>query len=254
MRALSFVSALMICAAMPAHAAPVINLGTAATFGVLAGSTVTNTGPTVINGNVGVSPGTAITGFGPGTSSGMIYSAGAVAAQAQTDLTTAYNAAAGLTGAIDLSGQDLGGLILLPGVYKFELQRGPHRRPDLEWSEQSRFGLRIPDRIDADFGERIVGAVYERWQCRQSVLASGQFGNVGDQFRFRRFNSRGDQHHPDHGLVASGRPSVGTERGGDSQLQSDHGADFGCDGYARKRDLGADDPRFWGDRVAAAWA
>src|ERR1700693_3891361 len=75
----------------PSHAqAP--SLLTAGSFGVLAGSTVTNTGSTVINGNVGVSPGTAITGFPPGlVNGGVIHAADAVALQAQIDNTNAFN-------------------------------------------------------------------------------------------------------------------------------------------------------------------
>ena len=72
-----------------------VPLGTAATYGVLAGSTVTNTGPSVISGDLGLSPGTAVTGFPPGTVGGTKQVANAAAAQAQTDLTTAYNIAAG---------------------------------------------------------------------------------------------------------------------------------------------------------------
>jgi type VI secretion system secreted protein VgrG len=86
----------------------------------LAGSTVTNTGPTTIGGNLGVSPGTAITGFPPGIVTGTIYSAGAVAGTAQSDLTTAYSTLAGLPFNTDLTGQDLGGLTLFPGVYHFD--------------------------------------------------------------------------------------------------------------------------------------
>nr|ALG05170.1 ice-binding protein [bacterium] len=96
-------------------------LGSAATFGVLAGSTVTNTGSTIITGNLGVSPGSAITGFPPGVvvPPGVIHAADAVAAQAQADLTTAYNAAASTPTTVDLTGVNLGGLTLTPGVYGF---------------------------------------------------------------------------------------------------------------------------------------
>jgi hypothetical protein len=75
-----------------------VGLGTATSFAVLAGTTVTNTGPSTISGNLGGSPGTAVTGFPPGVvTNGTVHSADAVAAQAQADLTTAYNDAAGRT-------------------------------------------------------------------------------------------------------------------------------------------------------------
>ena len=109
-------------AAFPLEAQAAITLGTAGNFAVLAGSTVTNTGSTVINGGgVGVSPGTAITGFPPGTITApyTTHSADATAAQAQNDLTTAYNAAAGLAPTQNLTGKDLGGQTLTPGVYFF---------------------------------------------------------------------------------------------------------------------------------------
>lgn len=100
-----------------------ITLGpTVDTFGVLAGSTVTNSGPTVVIGNLGVSPGTAITGFiafppgGGGVISGAFHSADAFAATAQGELTTAYNAAAGAASTATVAG-DLGGLTFFPGVY-----------------------------------------------------------------------------------------------------------------------------------------
>jgi len=95
------------------------SLGTAQSFAALGGSTVTNTGPSVLTGNLGVSPGSAITGFPPGTVTGTIHVANAVAAQAQIDVTTQYNALVGAACAADLSGQDLGGLTLTPGVYCF---------------------------------------------------------------------------------------------------------------------------------------
>jgi hypothetical protein len=101
-----------------------VTLGTTVqTFAVLGGSTVTNTGSSVINGNVGVSPGPilqAAAGFPPGLIvGGTFHPNDAVAGLAQNELTTAYNAVAGTPCTVDLTGQDLGGLTLTPGVYCF---------------------------------------------------------------------------------------------------------------------------------------
>ena len=104
--------------ALCAHAG-MITLGTAGAFAVLAGSTVTNTGATVVNGNLGVWPGSSITGFPPGIVNGTEYDGGAVAMTAQNDVATAYGALAGLSVDQTLTGEDLGGLTLLPGVYSF---------------------------------------------------------------------------------------------------------------------------------------
>lgn len=97
-------------------------LGTAGDFAVLAGSAITNTGPTVIaGGHAGTNPGTAVSGFPPAVVNAphVIHVADAVALQAQSDLTTAYNTAAGLPVTQNLTGQDLGGMTLTPGVYFF---------------------------------------------------------------------------------------------------------------------------------------
>lgn len=102
-----------------ASAAAAPSLGTAESFAVLGGSTVTNTGPTMVTGDLGVWPGTAITGFGPGVVTGVIHANDPVALQAQADLTIAYNSLAGMPCDANLTGQDLGGLTLAPGVYCF---------------------------------------------------------------------------------------------------------------------------------------
>lgn len=94
-------------------------LGSARNFAVLGGSTVTNTNPTVLNGDLGVWPGTAMTGFPPGIVNGTIHLSDAVAMQARNDVVVAYTALAAMPPTQDLSGQDLGGLTLTPGVYYF---------------------------------------------------------------------------------------------------------------------------------------
>ena len=78
---------------------------------------MTNTGPTILNGDLGVSPGTAITGFPPGIVNGATHGGDAAAAGAQSDLTTAYNDAAGRTPAASVGGFIGAGQTLLPGVY-----------------------------------------------------------------------------------------------------------------------------------------
>ena len=85
-------------------------------FSVLAGSAVTNTGSTVVSGDVGVNPGTAVTGFPPGLASGTIHSADAVASQGQAALASAYIDAATRTGGTAVAG-DLVGKTLTAGIY-----------------------------------------------------------------------------------------------------------------------------------------
>jgi hypothetical protein len=111
-------AALLVFSAGPAQAAQgPVGLGTADSFAVLAGSTVTNTGPSVITGDLGVYPGSAVTGFGPGiVIGGTIHAADAVAAQAKSDLTVAYNDAAGRATSANV-GADLVGQTFVPGVY-----------------------------------------------------------------------------------------------------------------------------------------
>jgi Ice-binding-like/Domain of unknown function DUF11/WxL domain surface cell wall-binding len=93
-----------------------VPLGTAANFAVLAGSTVTNTGPTTINGDLGLSPGTSVTGFPPGQVNGTVHAADSAALQAQADLATAYNDAAAQPATATIP-TDLGGTTETPGVY-----------------------------------------------------------------------------------------------------------------------------------------
>ncbi|MGI8604326.1 MAG: ice-binding family protein [Verrucomicrobiales bacterium] len=111
-----------VLAGFPLHAKAAITLGTAGDFAVLAGSTVTNTGLSVIDGgDVGVSPGFAITGFPPGivVPPFTLHAGDPVALNAQVALLNAYNAARGLPPTQVLTGQDLGGLILGAGIYFF---------------------------------------------------------------------------------------------------------------------------------------
>jgi hypothetical protein len=98
------------------NAATAVGLGTTYNFAILAGSTVTNTGPSVITGDLGLSPGSSVTGFPPGTLVGNQYVANPVAVQAQTDLVTAYNDAAGQTPVTTIP-TELGGSTLTPGIY-----------------------------------------------------------------------------------------------------------------------------------------
>jgi Ice-binding-like len=106
-------------AATPVAAAgqPQVGLGKAAPYAVLAGTTVTNTGPTKISGDLGLSPGSAVTGFPPGlVKNGSVHAATPGAKQAKEALTSAYLDAKGRTPATPVA-HDLTGRNLAPGVY-----------------------------------------------------------------------------------------------------------------------------------------
>ncbi len=113
--ALILVAALLV-SAITASAATAVGLGTATGFAVLAGAGITNTGPSVINGDIGSFPTTSISGFPPGIVNGVIRAGDAVTQGAKNDLTTAYNVAAGQLPVITVA-TELGGSTLTPGVY-----------------------------------------------------------------------------------------------------------------------------------------
>ena len=109
-----------------------VSLGEAGNFTIVSSQGVTNTGPTIINGNIALSPLTTITGFdisvpaGPGVINGNVHYNDSVAQLAQSDALTAYNTLAGLAylPANNLTGMDLGGKTLAPGVYHFDTSAG----------------------------------------------------------------------------------------------------------------------------------
>jgi hypothetical protein len=112
-------------AAAPATTGPLsscgqasIPLGAAGNFRVLAGTTVTNTGMTTVHGNIGVSPGSAVTGFPPGKVTGAIHKADTAAANGQKALVTAFNDGAGRTNCPTSVAGNIGGRTLGPGLYK----------------------------------------------------------------------------------------------------------------------------------------
>ena len=96
---------------------PLVPLGSAAPYGILAGSAVTCITAGTINADVGISPGSAVTGFPPCVYTGTLHVADAIALAAQNDLTTAYNRLQGLTCDLVITPADLGGRTLPAGVY-----------------------------------------------------------------------------------------------------------------------------------------
>jgi len=140
----------LACAAIAIFAANARaqSLGSAETFGVLGATTVTNTGATIVSGSVGVSPGSAITGFPPGiVVNGAIHANDGTATTAHADFATAYGDFAGLASppANNLSGADLGGMILTPGVYRFDTEAtsGGELTFDAQGDSNARFVIQI---------------------------------------------------------------------------------------------------------------
>lgn len=108
----SFTTGSSACGQLP------VNLGSASGFAIVAGSTITNTGGGTITGDVGLSPGSDVVGFPPGIIVGTLHVADTAAAGAMSDLTIAYNDAAGRTLCPVSVAGNLGGMTLAPGLYK----------------------------------------------------------------------------------------------------------------------------------------
>ena len=139
--------------------AQVIDLGGAQNVTVLAGQTITNTAPTVVTGNLAVSPGTAVTGFPPGTVTGTIHAGDPAASMAQVGVATAYNALAGETSPLgnNLSGQNLGGMTLNPGIYKFDSSAQLTGTAEVKYRRQPRRRLSFSDRFHPDHRQCFYG-------------------------------------------------------------------------------------------------
>ena len=144
-----------------------------------AGTTVTNTGPSVLNGDLGVSPGTALDGFGlPAVVNGATHANDAVAAKAQLDLTIAYDVAAGqpVAPADDLSGTDLGNRKLGPGAYRYNaaaLLTGALTL-DAEGDPNAQFVFEIGSALTTESASSVV--LDQRRVAVQRLLAGRQLG------------------------------------------------------------------------------
>ena len=145
--------------AAPANAATVtVNLGAASTYAVLAGSTITNTGSSVVSGDIGLAPGTSITGFPPGVqSTGTTNVSNALALSAQGALTTAYLDTQSRTPATTTL-SDLGGSTLVPGVYQAPSSLGITGTLTLNGAGDSNavFIFQVPSALTTASGSSVV--------------------------------------------------------------------------------------------------
>ena len=160
-------------------------LGAAASYSVLGGPTVSNTGPSALGADVGTSPGTAITGFPPGITAGALHPGDANAAAAQSDLLTAYNDAASRTSTATLTG-DLAGLTLTPGVYTSAaaLTLSANVTLDAQGDPSAVFIVRVNAAFSTDASSRVLlkgGAQASRifWQITGAFSAGASATLVG---------------------------------------------------------------------------
>ena len=168
-----------------------LRLGLAERYAILSGSTVTSTGTvgTVVTGKIGVFPGYAVTGFRPAVLIGSIDSANGAAGGAKGALTAAYNALAGKAFNTTLSNQDLGGMTLFPGVYKFDAAAAMNGMLTLDargdagamWTFQVGSSLLIAEGSSIIFKDSIGNPDFVYWQVGTSItLAKGvpMIGNM----------------------------------------------------------------------------
>ena len=158
-----------------------VTLGSSAsTLAILAGSAVTNTGSTVVTGDIGLSPGTSIGGFPPGILNGAMHINDAIATNAKADLTAAYDDAAGRTSSqiVTVSG-NIGGLTLTPGLYKstssLAISSG-NLTFDARGNSSAVFIIQIASSLTVTSGRQVILA--------GGALASNIFWQVGSSATF----------------------------------------------------------------------
>ncbi len=145
-------------AALPPPGPAMVNLGCASGFPILAGSTVTNTGNTIVNGDLGLSPGSSVTGFPPGIVNGTIRINDTEANNAKSCLTSAYNDAAGRAPGATVSG-NIGGQTLTPGVYTststLAISSGDLTL-DAQGNSEGVFIFQIPSSLTVTSGRQVI--------------------------------------------------------------------------------------------------
>ena len=161
-------------------------LGAAQSYGILAGSTVTCVGPVgTINADLGLWPGTSVTGFPTCTISGTNNTNNAVAQSAQGQLTTIYNALAGMACGTTLSA-DLGGTTLAPGVYCSTSSQGLTGTVTLDGqgNGNAMFVIQVASALTVAGSVNLIGGAQAKnvwWQSGSSVTVgtgSTMRGNV----------------------------------------------------------------------------
>ena len=163
-----------------------VNLGIASTYAILAGSTITNTGSSVIAGDIGLSPGTSITGFPPGLqSSGVMNVNDAAALLAKTALTSGYLDAQGRTPAATTV-SDLGGSTLVPGIYRAPSSLGITGTLTLNGGGDSNavFIFQVPSALTTASGSSVVlengaSACNVFWQVTSSATLGSSSSFAG---------------------------------------------------------------------------
>lgn len=158
----------------------IVPLAGTSDFAVLAGASVTNTGATTINGDLGLSPGTSVGGFPPGILNGVLSINNALTTTAKLDLTAAYNDAAGRTSTdIVLLSGNLGGLTLTPGLYKstssMEISSGDLTF-DAKGDASAVFIMQIASTLTTTSGRKVI--------LSGGALASNIFWQVGSSATF----------------------------------------------------------------------
>ena len=191
--------AVLLCSVYPAVGATAPPLGAAASFSVLGSSTVTNTGPTVVTGDLGVSAGSAVTGFPPGSVvGGSIHAADVLAAQAQNAAITAYNnlAAQPCTTTFGVP-TDLGGIDSNPRRVLFCVVGRGDGTTSTGRVGKPECGLRLQDREHVRLSKRRVYFDDQRRFELQCFLAGHQLRDAGyDQYRAGNHH-RADKCHPE---------------------------------------------------------